>query len=171
VTLIGVAVLVPDPWGAELEAWRASFGDPQATSIPAHITVLPPTRIAEAELEPVEAHLRSAAAAVQAYEVELRGTATFRPVSPVVFVPLVAGISGCEALESAVRRPPLQRELDHPYHPHVTVAHDLPDDVLDHAVDSLAGFSARFRVTEVVLFVHGDSGWNPQGAFSLGSGT
>lgn len=168
--LIGVAVAVPDPWGAELESWRASFGDPLAGSIPAHITVLPPTEVDAAALPAVEAHLAAAAASVEAFDVELRGTATFRPVSPVVFVALVSGIAGCEALQAAVRRAPLDRELEHPYHPHVTVAHHLPDDVLDRAYAELAGFRAAFRVDEVVLYVHADGGWTPRERFALAAG-
>ena len=108
-SLVGVAVAIPEPWGAELEGWRASFGDPQASAIPAHITLLPPTRLS---------------ADVAPFPVLLRGTGTFRPVSPVVFVALASGIAGCEALEERVRSGPLARDLEFPYHPHVTVAHD-----------------------------------------------
>jgi 2'-5' RNA ligase len=167
VPLIGVAVAIPDPWGAELESWRDSFGDPLAGSIPAHVTVLPPTEVDDTDLAAVEAHLSAAAASVDPFLVELRGTATFRPVSPVVFVALVSGIAGCEALEAAVRRGPLDRELEHPYHPHVTVAHHLPDDVLDRAFDDLAGFTARFEVRDIVLYVHGAAGWTPVRSFPL----
>lgn len=166
--LIGVAVAVPDPWGGELEAWRADLGDPQASAIPAHITVLPPTRVDEDALDEVEQHLAAAASSVPAFEVRLRGTATFRPVSPVVFVALSAGISGCEALDAAVRRGPLVRELDHPYHPHVTVAHDLPDDVLDRAESELAAYAADFPVSEIVLYSHEDGVWHPRRSFPLG---
>ena len=165
--LIGVAVAVPDPWGTELEGWRADLGDPQASVIPAHVTVLPPTRIDDELLDDVEQHLAAAAASVPRFEVRLRGTATFRPVSPVVFVALSAGISGCESLEAAVRRGPLVRELDHPYHPHVTVAHDLPDEALDRAESGLAAYSADFEVREIVLYVHESGVWHPRRAFPL----
>jgi len=168
---VGVAVAVPDPWGAELEGWRSSFGDLQAGSIPAHVTLLPPTLVPAGGLEPVLEHLADVARTAQRFEVHLRGTGTFRPVSPVVFVALAAGISGCERLEAGVRSGVLSREVDFPYHPHVTVAHDLPDDVLDHAYAALAGFTARFVVTEFVLYVHGDDGWHPRRAFPLGAHT
>jgi 2'-5' RNA ligase len=165
---IGVAVAIPDPWGAELERWRASFGDPQAGAIPAHITLLPPTRVPEAELAPVEEHLARAAAAVAPFDVHLRGTGTFRPVSPVVFVALANGIAGCERLEAQVRSGSLERDLDFPYHPHVTVAHDLPDDVLDEAYDALGGFAARFEVGSFALYVHGADGvWHVRRTFAL----
>ena len=47
----------------------------------------------------------------------LRGTGTFRPVSPVVFVSLVEGISQCEQLADAVRRGPLAIDLALPVPP------------------------------------------------------
>lgn len=166
--LIGVAIAVPEPWAADLERHRAALGDPQAGAVPAHITLLPPTRVPDDGLATVEEHLSRAGASVPAFEVRLRGTGTFRPVSPVVFVALASGISGCEMLERAVRRGPLQREVEHHYHPHVTVAHDLPDDVLDLAFDELAGFEARFDVRDLVLYVHADGVWVPRRAFALG---
>lgn len=168
-TRIGVAVPVPQPWGEELEGWRASLGDPQAHAIPAHITLLPPTSVPEVGLAAVEEHLAAAAAAVAPFEVHLRGTGSFRPVSPVVFVALASGIAGCERLESGVRSGPLDRDAEFPYHPHVTVAHDLPDDVLDEAYEALAGFSARFTAAEFCLYVHGDDGvWHVRSRFPLG---
>jgi len=165
--LIGVAVAIPEPWGAELEGWRASFGDPQASAIPAHVTLLPPTRMPDTELADVAAHLAGAAADVAPFPVLLRGTGTFRPVSPVVFVALASGISGCEALEERVRSGPLARELEFPYHPHVTVAHDLPDPVLDTAFAALADFEATFTVADFVLYVHTDGAWTPYESFHL----
>lgn len=166
--LIGVAVAVPDPWGAELEGWRASFGDPAAASIPAHITLLPPTRVELDALDPVEEHLLAAAGATSPFAVHLRGTGTFRPVSPVVFVALAAGIAGCERLESAVRSGPLARDVQFPYHPHVTMAHDLPEDVLDDAYERLADFSAMFVVDGFALYVHGADGiWDVRRRFDL----
>lgn len=167
-SLVGVAVAVPDPWGAELEGWRASFGDPQAGSIPAHITLLPPTAVSDDDLDEVEAHLVRAASSAPPFEVQLRATGTFRPVSPVVFVALAAGISGCEALEARVRTGILQRPVGFPYHPHVTVAHDLTDDVLDAAFAALSTYSARFTVDSFVLYVHGDGGWRARRTFALG---
>jgi 2'-5' RNA ligase len=165
---IGVAVAVPPPWGDEIERWRSSFGDPQAGAIPAHITLLPPTLVPEVSLDRVETHLLDAAGEVAAFDVHLRGTGTFRPVSPVVFIALASGIAACEQLEAGVRRGPLARDLDFPYHPHVTVAHDLADEALDEAYDAVAPFSARFTVGEFALYVHGSDGvWHVRRRFAL----
>jgi len=75
-TRVGVAVAVPDPWGAELEGWRASFGDPQAGSIPAHITLLPPTAVSDDDLQA----LRDEDERRTAYESALR-LLSYRPRS------------------------------------------------------------------------------------------
>ena len=101
--------------------------------------------------------------------VHLRGTGTFRPLSPVVFVSLVEGISQCEQLADVVRRGPLATELAFPYHPHVTVAHHLPDDQLDLAFEGLAAFECEFDVADFHLYVHdSELGWQPTRSFPLG---
>ncbi|HZB50543.1 MAG TPA: 2'-5' RNA ligase family protein, partial [Mycobacteriales bacterium] len=102
------------------------------------------------------------------FRIRLRGTATFRPISPVVFVPLAEGISSCEVLQSQVRSGPLQVDLRFPYHPHVTVAHDIPADGLDAAYAGLAGFDARIPVSGFTAFEQVDGGvWIPRREFPL----
>lgn len=169
---IGVAVAIPEPWATELQDYRTSVGDTMAATIPTHITLVPPTDIGDAELEDVESHLADAATGVAPFSVHLRGTGTFRPVSPVVFVTLVEGISQCEQLAQVVRRGPLEVDLAFPYHPHVTVAHHLADDSLDRAFDELAGFECRFDVDDFHLYVHDEErGWSPTRCFRLSPGT
>ena len=67
------------------------------------------------------------------------------------------------------RRWALDRELEFPYHPHVTVAQDLSDTALDAAYDGLSGFVARFPVGAFALFNRGTDGrWQWQTEFYLG---
>ena len=141
---IGVAVPIPEPWATQLQDYRTSLGDLTATLIPTHITLIPPTEVEEADLAGIEEHLAAVAATVRSFTVHLRGTGTFRPVSPVVFVTVAQGIGGFEGLADSVRTGPLDVELDYPYHPHVTVAHHLGDDVLDRAFAELADFECVF---------------------------
>jgi 2'-5' RNA ligase len=165
-------VAIPEPWASELQDYRTSVGDPLAATIPTHITLVPPTEVTDEELERIERHLETAAADVPAFEVHLRGTGTFRPVSPVVFVGLVEGISQCEQLAAAVRRGPLAVDLAFPYHPHVTIAHHVAEERLDQAFDELAEFECAFPVREFRLYVHADElGWTPTRDFALGAGT
>ncbi|MBM7519016.1 2'-5' RNA ligase family protein [Nocardioides nitrophenolicus] len=166
--VIGVAVAIPEPWAAELVGYRHRIGDPTAAGVPSHITLIPPTEVAD-DLAGIEAHLERVASKVAPFRVHLRGTGTFRPVSPVVFVSLAEGISQCEQLADAVRRGPLAVDLDYPYHPHVTVAHHLDDPTLDAAFDDLAGFECAFDVTDFHLYVHHEQeGWRSSRTFPLG---
>ncbi|MEQ6903367.1 2'-5' RNA ligase family protein [Nocardioides sp. YIM 152588] len=165
---IGVAIAIPEPWAARLEEYRRAIGDPTASGVPTHITLIPPTDLPIRDLDVIETHLKGAAAEVEPFLVHLRGTGTFRPVSPVVFVGLVEGISRCEQLAAAVRRGPLAVDLDFPYHPHVTVAHHLGDDDLDRAFEDLSGFDCAFEVKDFHLYVHeGEAGWKVRSTFAL----
>lgn len=165
---IGLAVPIPEPYGSELQDWRRSFGDPLADAIPPHITLLPPTQITDDECDAVYAHLDEVARGYAPFRVHLRGTATFLPVSPVVFVALVQGISACERLSQKVRTGPLKVELSFPYHPHVTVAHHVPEAAMDNAFDTLAGYDAGFDVAAFSLYEHGADGyWRRERDFTL----
>jgi 2'-5' RNA ligase len=166
-----VAIAIPEPHAAVLASWRERVGDAEGQRIPPHVTLLPPTEIASAALPEIEAHLAAAARAAAPFDMHLSGTGTFRPVSDVVFVVVAAGIAQCEQLERQVRRGPLQRETRFPYHPHVTVAHDIAAAGLDAAYAGLAGFDARFRVTGFTMFAQGtDRVWQPRRVFPLGTG-
>jgi 2'-5' RNA ligase len=172
VTTIGVAIAVPEPWGSQLQEYRTGLGDLTAQGIPTHITLMPPFEIEQAQLPKIEQHLAEVSARGASFRIHLRGTGTFRPVSPVVFVVVVEGISGCEQLALAVRRGPLDRNLQFPYHPHVTIAHHLDDPALDRAFDDLASFDCEFDARHFSLFVHHpQTGWVPSRDFPLtGSG-
>jgi 2'-5' RNA ligase len=168
VPTIGVSLAVPEPWGSRLQEFRVTNGDAQGATIPTHVTLVPPVEVEAVRLGDVERHLAVVAAGTSSYAVHLRGSGTFRPVSPVVFVNLVEGISQTEQLAKACRRGPLALDLDFPYHPHVTVAH-LDDQVLlDRAFDGLVGFDCAFVVAAFHLYVHDpDRGWKATRDFVL----
>src|SRR3954447_24486408 len=80
-TTIGVSIPIPDPHGAFLQARRAEFGDPSAWDIPAHITLLPPTAVNQPTFAEFQDHCRTIASRHRPFDVVLRGTGTFRPLS------------------------------------------------------------------------------------------
>jgi 2'-5' RNA ligase len=168
-TRIGVAIDIPEPWGDLLTRRRAGAGDPLAAHVPAHLTLLGPTEVAPESLPAVEEHLAAVADSHAPFTVQLRGTGTFRPVTEVVFVAVAAGISECEQLAAAISSAEeLQRVLRFPYHPHVTVAQDVPPVALDKAFEDLSTFSAHFKVDRFTLFEHDGAGrWRPRRDFRL----
>ena len=166
---IGVAIAIPEPWASDLQDYRTSIGDATAAQIPTHITLLPPLQVEDAEIPVVADHLAAAAARVDPFTIHLRGTGTFRPISPVVFVTVVEGISSCELLADAVRRGPLSVDLSFPYHPRVTIAHHVDDHTLDRAFGELTGFECSFDADSFSLYEHDASdGWAPTRKFGLG---
>jgi 2'-5' RNA ligase len=169
-TRIGVAIDIPEPWGSALTRRRAAAGDPQAAYTPAHVTLLGPTEVPTEALPLVEKHLEAVASAQRPFPVQLRGTGTFRPVTEVVFVTLAQGISDCELLAGAIAAAEgVHRDVRFPYHPHVTVAQDVPSAELDAVFEDLATFTARFEVRSFTLFSHGGEGpWRPRRDFPLG---
>lgn len=166
---IGVAIPVPEPWGSMLRNKRADFGDPMAKMVPSHVTLIAPTDVADADLEGVCASLERASASLPPFPMRLRGTATFRPVSPVVFVAVSQGISYTEMLAKAVRSALGAEEPAFPFHPHVTVAHNIDDTSLDRAYDELKDFECQFMVDGFALYHHDEvDGWVPRRTFELG---
>lgn len=165
---IGVSIQVPEPFGTQLQRARASFGDRNADSIPPHITLLGPTTVDRDMLADVHRHLGEAASTSGPFTVHLRGSATFRPLTAVVFVQVVAGISGCERLERAVRSGLLDQPARFNYHPHVTVAHDVSEADLDRAFAEMARYEASFEVAGIHLYEHGeDEVWRPRHFYEL----
>jgi 2'-5' RNA ligase len=170
-TTIGVSIPIPSPHGEYLQSRRAEFGDPEAAKIPAHITLLPPTPVESPTYDAFRDHCADVAARHHPFDVVLRGTGTFRPVSDVVFIQVSQGVSACEALEIELRSGPVMRRLDFYYHPHVTVAHNVGSDDLDRAFTELAEYAVRFRVGSYHLYEQGMDGmWRPVHTFHLSGG-
>ncbi|MFJ8946923.1 2'-5' RNA ligase family protein [Streptomyces sp. NPDC102395] len=171
---IGVSIAVPEPHGSLLQERRAGFGDAAAHGIPTHVTLLPPTEVASASLPAVEAHLLRVASAGRPFPMRLSGTGTFRPLSPVVYVRIAEGGTDCTRLQQQVRDPagPIARELQFPYHPHVTVAHGIDEAAMDRAFEELADYEARWSCTGFALYEQGaDAVWRKLREYPFGGPT
>jgi 2'-5' RNA ligase len=169
---IGVSIAVPEPHGSLLQQRRAGFGDPAAARIPTHVTLLPPTGIDADLLPDVEDHLAWVASSGRSFPIRLGGTGTFRPLSPVVFVRLAEGGEACARLQELVRDAsgPVCRELEFPYHPHVTVAHGISDAALDRAHEELAHYDASWSCTGFALYEQdADGTWRTLREFPFGA--
>ncbi|SEO18609.1 2'-5' RNA ligase family protein [Actinacidiphila rubida] len=169
-TTIGVSIAVPEPYGRLLQERRAGFGDPAAYAIPTHITLLPPTEVAIPELPRFGLHLSRVAAGSRSFRMRLDGTDSFRPLSPVVYVRVAEGTVECAGLQEAVRSGPVERELQFPYHPHVTVAHGIADAAMDRAQAELAAFTASWTAGGFALYEQGaDDVWRKLRDYPFGA--
>lgn len=165
----GVAIAIPEPFGSQLQQMRADFGDPMAGSVPSHVTLMPPMQLAREAFDGICTVLQDAAESVGPFPMRLQGTGTFRPISPVVFIAVSEGISYTEKLAKAVQSQLGAEESEFPFHPHVTVAHNLSDEKLDRAYGELSDFACEFQVESFHLYLHSDTdGWCPKREFRLG---
>lgn len=167
-SVIGVAIEIPEPYGTQLRQHRASYGDINAATVPTHITLIPPTEVDDADLEQFEKNLAQVAQKHSPFDITLRGTGTFRPVSPVVFVSVVEGISPTEQLAADSRALIEDLSYQFPYHPHVTVAQEVSEEALDQAFNDLADFQCRWRVENFCMYTqNGSPEWRKHRQFDL----
>ncbi len=167
---VGVILGFPPDIAAELQQWRASFGDPLAGVVPAHITLVTttPTHDWEATL----AHVRDVARRQSPFMVTIAGTGSFRPVSPVVFIKVEEGFDECVELHEKLQQGPLQRDLPFAFHPHVTIAHDVSPESLDEAETVLKSYKATFPVVSMGLYEHDADGiWQLREELDFGTET
>ena len=125
---IGVAIAIPEPFGDELQRWREYFGDPLAAAIPSHVTLLPPTVVDAVNVDAIERYLRAIAEGELPFPLHLRGTATPAGVARGVRQRR-RGHQRLRAAGEASAVGTVGSELRFNYHPHVTIAHDLPDEL------------------------------------------
>jgi 2'-5' RNA ligase len=153
---VGVILKFPPDVAEELQRWRASFGDPMAGVVPAHITLV--TTTMTRDWEATRRHVRTVASKQEPFTVTIAGTGSFRPVSPVVFLRVEDGFAQCVRLHQQLQTGPLERDLPFAYHPHVTVAHDVAPESLDEAETVLKDYRATFPVASMGLYEHDDNG-------------
>ncbi len=166
---MGISIAVPEPFGNDLRQKRAAFGDPAAATVPTHVTLAPPFEVADDEHEALAESLSKVAAAHEPFMLRLRGTDSFRPLSPVVYVAVVDGHDSVIQIAQTVQETLGGQSVEFPIHPHVTVAHRLDDQGLDRALDELADYEACFEVAMFVLYKHEEpAGWVPTMEFPLG---
>lgn len=165
---VGVVIAVPEPMADELRRWRASFGDPLADTVPAHITLITITEYTD--WEATLKHVRRIANQQTAFRVQISGTGSFRPISPVVYLNVTDGFDECVRLHEILQSGPLERELPFAFHPHVTVAHDVADSSMDEAEVSLKSYEATFMVETMGLYQHEPNGvWKLREVLNFGS--
>ena len=166
---VGVSIAVPDPSGELLRDKRRSFGDAMADRIPSHITLAPPLLVEEDGIDAFAADLTELTEVYEPFTVSLLGTGTFRPISPVVFIAVSEGIAQIETLAEGVRKAIGAPVPEFPFHPHVTVAHNLDVPSLDRAMTELRDFRSSFVVDAIHLYVDDvERGWVPTHRFGLG---
>ena len=167
---LGVALVLPPPVAAAVDALRAALGDPALGRIPAHLTLVPPVNVREDRIDDALDVVRDAAAGVPGpLELTLGPVTTFLPDNPVAYLAVEGDLPGLTALRDGVFQEPLARPLTWPFVPHVTLADDAPVERLEAAVVALAPYRAEVALTHVHVLEEGDGRvWTPIADARLG---
>lgn len=163
---LGVIITMPPALAAELGARRESFAGPGNGVVPAHITLV--SGRAKGSWAEAAEHVRKVARQASPFTISLRGTGTFIPVSPVVFLNLEQGAGECRELHEELLAGPVEHLLDFEFHPHLTVAHDLDTATMARAEAEMAAFEAQLEVTSIGLYDYSHDGWALHEELTLG---
>jgi 2'-5' RNA ligase len=151
--IFALVIYVPPPLGSFLDDLRRELvphDNPHA-----HVSVLPPRPVA-VDWQEAAGHVRSLASGWQPFEVELTGVQMF-PVTNVIYIGVGAGAAELNRMHVATNSGSLAFDEPFIYHPHVTLAQDIPGaevrGVLEIAVRRWKEFTGprRFRVDRAVL--------------------
>ena len=164
---LGVIISLPPVLAEQLNERRAGYAGPDAAVVPAHITLVS-GRARDAWSDAAD-HVRQVAAAWEPFVISLRGTGTFEPVSPVVFLKVADGAQDCAQLHEQLLEGPLEHLPAFDFHPHLTIAHDLQAPAMARAKDDMAEFSADFEVTSIGLYDYISGGWALREELALGA--
>ncbi|UYQ78241.1 2'-5' RNA ligase family protein [Glutamicibacter sp. JL.03c] len=164
---LGVVIPVPQPHRDALRAWRQEFGGAATEPIAPHITLVSGSYLNT--WEQAAAQVRQVASGTKPFTIELGAARTFRPASDVVYLPLLSGADHCWALHRRLLGDALRHESSFAYHPHLTIAQDVPAAQLDAAQAALSTTDMVFEADRVQLFDTRGGQWNLSEDIDLGS--
>jgi 2'-5' RNA ligase len=154
---LGVVLLVPTPLDLEIDGLRRALDDSHHGQVPPHLTLVPPVNVRTDALPDALRVLRDAAAAMAGaapLELVLGPPASFRPATDTLFLEVSgseAAVSSLMRLRDAVFVPPLERPLEWPFVPHVTLSEGIDLERIDGAVSVLAGYAVTASFERVHL--------------------
>jgi len=170
--VFALVIYIPDPLGRSLDDLRRELVphyNPHA-----HVSVLPPRPLA-GNWQTASFQARALTGAWAPFDVELTELQVF-PVTDVLYLEVGAGASELRRMHAAMNADALQFVEPFPYHPHVTLAQEVPHEEVpamrDLARRRWAEYpgSRTFRA-EHAVFVQATQGnrWIDLAEYSLGS--
>lgn len=163
---LAVALLVPQPLATEVDGLRRACGDPRRGRIPAHVTLVPPVNVADAQVSDVLATCRTAAAATPVLHLTLGAPSTFAPATPLAWLTVGGDLDALATLRRRLDVGALARPADHPFVPHVTISSTVDPDRLGALLAALTDFDAACVIDRTVVLENrqlsdGRWGWVP----------
>jgi 2'-5' RNA ligase len=120
--VFALVIYIPDPLGRFLDDLRLELVphcNPHA-----HVSVLPPRPLA-VEWQAAAGQASALTKGWAPFEVELAGLQIF-PVTNVIYIEIGAGAADLRRMHAAMNSGALEFEEPFPYHPHITLAQEIP---------------------------------------------
>jgi 2'-5' RNA ligase len=170
--VFALVIYIPEPLGLFLDDLRRELAP--ASNPHAHVSVLPPRPLAVG-WQAASVQARALTEAWAPFEIQLTGLQVF-PVTNVIYLEIGAGGAELRRMNAAMNTGDLEFEEPFPYHPHVTLAQEIPQPEV-RAIHELARRrweeyrgSCVFRA-ERTVFVQNtlDNCWLDLAEYSLGA--
>lgn len=148
---LGVVLLLPEPASTEVDVLRRAMGADDVDRLAPHLTLVPPVNVRHDDLDSALDLLRDAAERTSPFRVVLGPPRTFLPTNPVLFLEVGGDVRAVDALRDKIFRPPLERNLTWPFHPHVTVLDGGDESRIRAAAEALHDFRVEVTFERVHL--------------------
>jgi 2'-5' RNA ligase len=122
-----LVIYIPDPLGRFLDELRQELVP--SYNPHAHVSVLPPRPLA-VDWSVAAGQVCSLTGAWAPFEIELTDIGIF-PLTEVIYIQLGAGAAELSRMHTAMNSGPLGFHEPFPYHPHVTLAQEIPAGAVD----------------------------------------
>lgn len=117
---------IPDPLGSFLSELRTDLI--QGCRLQSHVTILPP-RVLSSPVGALIADLKKRTTSADSFEITL-GEVEIFPVTNVIYISLGQGKQQVEAMHTHLSGGPFSYKEPFPFHPHATLAQEIPEDSL-----------------------------------------
>jgi ribosomal protein S18 acetylase RimI-like enzyme len=121
-----------------VDVLRRALGADDVERLASHLTLVPPVNVRDDDMDSALDLLRDAAERTSPFLLQLGPPRTFLPTNPVLFLEVRGDVAPVDKVRDKVFRPPLERNLTWPFHPHVTLLDNGDEAKIRAAVDALA---------------------------------
>ena len=163
---LSIVAEVPAAVSARLVSWRASQGLVGPAADSCHITILISEDAGGDPLRSIE----QVVASIGPVQVGLGPAATFEPVTPVTYLPVVAGADRLTLIHAACQKAVGESVSPFPYEPHLTLANHAPAPALAVSLRDFATLPpalARFTIDQLTVYRYHSGSWQQLGTVNL----
>lgn len=171
-SVYALVIYIPEPLGEFLDALRRELVPEYNPH--AHVSVLPPRRLAVGTAADASRQAREVAEKCPGFDVELTEIGIF-PGTDVIYIEVGKGTTDLRGMHDALNTGALEFPEPYVYHPHITLAQEIPADRVQELKDTAARRWREYKGTRTfradrAVFVENvqDNCWRDIEYYSIG---